>query len=350
MRFWSFGLVGVALAAAGQQRAAASLPPGHFGWMADLAGACWRADYPDAKTTDTQCYSTQYDRYLRGTIEIRSGAPGARTYRGDSTFVWDPETAGMRFHYWSSEGNNGVSQGMIRDGAIIFTNPPSTDAAKPARRSVWSRVSPDSYRVTLQQNESEAGWRDVRSVTYSRFVPVDDHGASVDCSQPQFRQLDYMIGEWDVVDTRTGAHFLANEVRAVNAGCAILELLTMRGDVPGSSLNFYSPTDKKWHAFYHSPTLHAVLEGAVGADGRHELQTRATLPGEKDSTLVRQITSRDSAGRPRQVGIAVDSNGKSRELWDLTFCPLRPGGNLSPPCDNSAAAVGIKTGSEAPGR
>ena len=37
--------------------------------MADLAGHCWSATYADG-TRDTQCYRLQFDRYLRGTIEI----------------------------------------------------------------------------------------------------------------------------------------------------------------------------------------------------------------------------------------------------------------------------------------
>ena len=311
MRIFSLCAAGVLLGHAAAPVAAA-LPPGQFGWLADLAGSCWQGTWPDGKTRDTQCYSTQYGRYLRGTIEIRSSAPGAPAHRGDSMFAWDAKTQRMQFHYWSSEGNSGISSGSLASNSdIVFADPPSIDAAKPERRSVWHRLSSDRYQVTVQERAGD-GWRDRLAVVYDRRAAVDEHGASTDCSGAEFRRLDYLIGDWDVVETRTGAHFLYNRVEHANGGCAILEHLRTRDDVPSSALNFYSRNDKRWHVFFHSPTLHAVLEGTAGADGRHEVETRAVLPGDKQPTLVRQITSRDAGGRPRQVGFAVAAVGTTR--------------------------------------
>ena len=142
-----------------------------------------------------------------------------------------------------------------------------------------------------------------------------------------------MIGHWDAVETKSGKHFLYNRVEAVNGGCAVSETLLMRDNVPGSSLNFYSVTDKKWHSFYHSPTLYAVLEGSIDGDGNHVVETRIVLPGGKRPSLVRQITNRDLRGRPRQVGLIIGADGRTTELWDLTFCSLASGADRWAPCD-----------------
>jgi hypothetical protein len=107
---------------------AVALPSGAYGWMAELAGACWSATFPDG-TRDTQCYETQYDHYLRGTIEIL--APGRPAYRGDSVFFWDPARSEMAFHYWSD-----------------------ADA-----RPIWTRIDADSYRV-VPQRRAPGGWTD----------------------------------------------------------------------------------------------------------------------------------------------------------------------------------------------
>lgn len=337
----SLGVFSALLIGATGGAASAEFPPGHFGWLAELAGSCWQGTYPDGETTDTQCYSSQYGRYLRGTIAIRPRAAGGKSYEGDSVFAWDPKAPELDFHYWSSEGSNGVSRGVVAADTIIFSNAPSTDAAKPPRRSVWRRLSPDSYRVTVQEQSGEA-WSDRLAVTYSRLT---DHAGDVltpRCSGAEFRLLDYLIGDWDVVDTKSGNHFLYNSVQPVNGGCAVRESLRMQGDVPGTSLNFYSPTDKRWHAFYHSPTLHAVLEGTTGPDGRNTLETRAVLPGERQPSLVRQITSRDARGRPHQLGLAIAKDGKTRVLWDLTFCPRAPGAERSAPCDKAPAVASVR--------
>ena len=68
--------------------------------MGGLAGHCWSAVYPDGPR-DTQCYSTQFGRFLRGTIEIVP-APAATArppYRGDSIFIWNGKRSEIAFHF-----------------------------------------------------------------------------------------------------------------------------------------------------------------------------------------------------------------------------------------------------------
>jgi hypothetical protein len=51
-----------------------------FGWFADLAGSCWVGMFPDGKSEHTQCYTVQFDKFLRGTAALkveRDGAPHA---------------------------------------------------------------------------------------------------------------------------------------------------------------------------------------------------------------------------------------------------------------------------------
>ena len=143
------------------------LPAGAFGWMGELAGHCWSATYPDGTTRDTQCYSAQYGRYLRGTIEIRSSAGGRPPYLGDSVFFWNPETSEMSFNFWSNGGRHGTSIGRVEGDSIVFPDPPSTDPNAPRTRAHWTRLGPTSYRVTLQRQSGDR-WEDSLSVTYSR--------------------------------------------------------------------------------------------------------------------------------------------------------------------------------------
>jgi hypothetical protein len=144
---------------------AAALPAGAFGWMAELAGHCWTATFPDG-ARDTQCYQTQYDRYLRGTIEIVAGNPGARPpYRGDSVFFWNPARSEMEMHYWSDAGAHGVMTGRIEGAQIVFTGAPR--AGTPETRTVLTRVDADSFRA-VQQRRNGNVWSDGPSLTYTR--------------------------------------------------------------------------------------------------------------------------------------------------------------------------------------
>lgn len=167
--------IAVAAAAALSTAApAGDLPDGAFGWMAELAGHCWSATYPDG-TRDTQCYRTQFGRYMRGTIEIVAGRGGAGsprrpTYRGDSVLFWDPQRSEMAIHYWSSGGDRGVMTGRIDGETIVFEGLPRADGSPPTR-TLWTRAGADGFRVARQRQE-EGRWAPVLSLVYSRSGPA----------------------------------------------------------------------------------------------------------------------------------------------------------------------------------
>jgi hypothetical protein len=166
---WIRAAATAAALAGGPVAHAADLPEGAFGWMAELAGHCWTAAYPDG-TRDTQCYRTQYGRYLRGTIEIVAGggrgSPQRPRYRGDSVLYWDPERSEMAVHYWSSAGSHGVSTGRIEGGTIVFAGLPRRDGTPPTR-TLWTQAGPDAFRVVRQRRNGER-WSEVLSLGYSR--------------------------------------------------------------------------------------------------------------------------------------------------------------------------------------
>jgi hypothetical protein len=150
--------------------ASASLPPGAYGWMAELAGSCWAAAYADG-TRDTQCYSSQYDRYLRGTIELVPPAGSGRPpYRGDSVAFWDAERSEIAVHYWSDAGNRGVMTGRVERGQLVFMGR-ARGEEPPATRTVWTRIDADTFRVIQQRRTGEA-WTDALSLVYRRGPPA----------------------------------------------------------------------------------------------------------------------------------------------------------------------------------
>lgn len=152
--------------AAAAPAVAADLPDGAYGWMAELAGWCWSATYPEG-TRDTQCYSAQYGRFLRGTIELLPGPGSSRPpYRGDSIAFWNEERGEIAVHYWSDAGNHGVMTGRVEGETIVFAMP-AREGREPGMRTVWMRTGPGGFRVVQQRRDGDA-WSDALSLAYER--------------------------------------------------------------------------------------------------------------------------------------------------------------------------------------
>ena len=159
-------LAGAVACAGAAAASGAGLPDGAFGWMQELAGSCWVATYPDG-TRDEQCYDTQFDRFLRGTIEIRAAAADRQPYRGDSVLAWDSARSEIRFTFWGSRGNHGSLIGRVEGRQIIFPGQDAAGAQGPITRTVWSRIDERSFRV-VQQSSDGSRWSDVMTLVYVR--------------------------------------------------------------------------------------------------------------------------------------------------------------------------------------
>jgi hypothetical protein len=154
------------------------------------------------------------------------------------------------------------------------------------------------------------------------------------CTGAEYRSLDFLVGHWRVVHTKTGKLMGQNQVEWINLGCAIRESLTFPGHGIGSSLNFYSAIDQRWHGHYHdSGGLFANFEGTMEG-GRHVVSTTVRFPQEPQRAWnARQTTFVDDAGRPRQIGERRNDATKPwEEFYDVTFCPLAPQKDETAPC------------------
>ena len=154
------------------------------------------------------------------------------------------------------------------------------------------------------------------------------------CTGPEYRALDYMVGDWRVVHTATGEMMGQNHVEWVNLGCAVRESLVFPGRGEGTSIYFYSPIDRRWHGNYHdSSGLFATFLGDVDND-RHVITSTVRFPQEPQREWrVRQSTFRAASGRPRQVGERWrDDKEAWEQIYDVSFCPRTSLPSDGPPC------------------
>jgi hypothetical protein len=135
-----------------------------LGWLTELAGHCWRS------ANNRQCFSLQFERYLRATVEPGpagdSGVARAPN-RGDAVIAWDEVLGAVSFIYWSSWGPFGLSEGRLQGDEFAVYDPLEVDPKAPATRYVWSRPREAAYTVRIQKL-SNGRWADTQTVVYRR--------------------------------------------------------------------------------------------------------------------------------------------------------------------------------------
>jgi hypothetical protein len=142
-------------------------PLAPFGWFKDLAGSCWSGSHEDGRTLDTQCYSVQFDRFLRGTIKLsgRQGNQPAGSFEGDSVYAWNPKANQVYYSLWASDGTYATGAMYIEGENLVF--PPANPDSPGATRFVWNRIDADSFVVTREKRQGKA-WSKVLEVRYRR--------------------------------------------------------------------------------------------------------------------------------------------------------------------------------------
>jgi hypothetical protein len=156
------------LLAAAVPAAAQGLPVG-FGWFGALSGSCWLGHFPDGRTSHRQCYTTQFNRFLRGTASLLVEHGGKPTvgFSGDSVFAWDDSRNVIDYYIWGSDGTHRQLQARYEAGELHFPVPSRSDPSTVTVRSVWKRLDPSSFEVRRERLVG-AEWKTELVVTYHR--------------------------------------------------------------------------------------------------------------------------------------------------------------------------------------
>lgn len=133
--------------------------------------------------------------------------------------------------------------------------------------------------------------------------PVSSSAAIADsCAGEEHRAFDFWLGEWEV--TEDGERAGHNDIRRVAGGCALLESWRSARGGSGSSLNFYDPSDGRWHQ---------VWVGSSGSRLRLAGDRRGdamVLSGERIGSGGESIRDRIT-WTPREGGVV-------RQLWEVS--------------------------------
>ena len=146
-----------------------------FGWFGELAGGCWTTVMPDKKSEHTQCYTRQFDRFIRGAATLLVARDGKMraVFAGDSVFALDATTKRIPYYIWGSDGNHRQLEATYVGDELHFPIPSKDDPAKVAFRSVWKRVDKDSFEVRRERPVGEDKWKEELKVVYKRLPPKE---------------------------------------------------------------------------------------------------------------------------------------------------------------------------------
>jgi hypothetical protein len=147
---------------------------------------------------------------------------------------------------------------------------------------------------------------------------AQDKAKTPPCSEAEYAQFDFWIGEWRVTDPK-GVFQGTNRIEKILGGCALQENWDGAQGMRGHSYNAYAKRRDVWHqTWVDSNGTLLLLEGRF-KDGRMVL--RGDTPGpEGKGTVNHEISwERLSGGRVRQIWRMSRDGGSS---WSDAFVGL----------------------------
>ena len=143
------------------------------------------------------------------------------------------------------------------------------------------------------------------------------------CDEPERRQFDFWLGEWDVHDPE-GKLAGRNRITALFDGCALREEWEGASGFRGTSLNAWSLHTGQWHQTWtDSSGLLLQLNGGL-RNGVMVLEGEAPLPGQCERTLRHRISWSPLEGEPdrlRQHWEVVAPDGSWQTVFDGRYRP-----------------------------
>jgi len=136
------------------------------------------------------------------------------------------------------------------------------------------------------------------------------------CSSAEFRQFDFWIGEWDVVNEK-GEPAGRNRIESALGGCVLQEHWEGVGGSRGTSLNVYDAAFSRWHQTWVDGRggLLELDGGLVG--GAMVLSGSRPSEKEKGKTVRHRITWTPLA--PDRVRQLWESSSNGGTKWEVLF-------------------------------
>jgi hypothetical protein len=135
------------------------------------------------------------------------------------------------------------------------------------------------------------------------------------CSEPEYRQFDFWVGDWDVW-TPKGNLAGTNRIDRILGGCVLQENWKGARGLTGYSFNTYDPGDQKWHQTWVDDQGTLLLLSGEFKDGKMVLSGATPARGTAKAALQRITWSPLPDGSVRQLWESSEDGGKT---WTVAF-------------------------------
>lgn len=168
----------------------------------------------------------------------------------------------------------------------------------------------------LNQDQDFASLR--REPRYSELVKRIAVNAAPCTNIPEYRQLDFWIGEWNILVQQPGAPPASSSVQSIISSCVIFENFT-QGAYSGKSFSYYDAAIGKWRQTWVDSTGGSAYYVGEYKDGAMRFEGE-THPRVGKAVKVRMTFFNLGPERVRQLGEMSDDNGETWKVrYDLTY-------------------------------
>ncbi len=134
------------------------------------------------------------------------------------------------------------------------------------------------------------------------------------CIEPEFRNFDFWLGEWDVTDSTTGNVAGTNSITQMEGGCMLLESWVGAGGGTGTSINYFNPLQGQWRQLWVSAGRYSIdISGGMVGDSMRLVGNIYPFAGAV--ARFRGTWTPNGDGSVRQFFEQYDEDAESWAVW-----------------------------------
>lgn len=113
------------------------------------------------------------------------------------------------------------------------------------------KASADAGFMLPSRLQDDTEWNSLRNnEQFVAFEKIVKHNAAP-CDDPEFKQFDFWLGDWDVASAADGVHRGDSHISKEMGGCVVWENWTSAGNPYfGKSYNTWNPNLKRWEQYW----------------------------------------------------------------------------------------------------
>lgn len=139
--------------------------------------------------------------------------------------------------------------------------------------------------------------------------------------EPEFRQFDFWVGDWEVFDNQSGNKAGENHIESRHAGCVLVERWESQGGGGGMSMNYYDSVTGVWRQLWVSVNYSIDIQGGLDGQGRMVLEGQLHNYRQRQGIPFRGTWTPNEDGSVRQLFEQQDAQGQWQVWFDGRYEP-----------------------------